>query len=83
MSDIVFNCSTRVASIPAGKRKALLPKIETEMMRLAKQGYVYNGDTRWSHVGLRLDCDGNEKIVFVDMESLEEVKTEMPLREQK
>ena len=63
-----------VASIPMSRRDELLPKIKDEMKRLAQLGYFYqHSEARWRHIGLRKDKNGNEKIVFIDMESLEKM----------
>jgi len=63
-----------IASIPKERREDLRDEIKKEMERLAKLGFVYNKtDTRWRHIGLRMNNKRKETIIFVDMESLEEV----------
>jgi len=63
-----------IASIPKKKREGLLGKIEKEMMRIAELGFAYKtDDIRWRHIGLRMVNNEEEKIIFIDMESLVEV----------
>lgn len=67
-----------VASTKISERKGLLPEIEKELKRVAELGFIYkggdDGDVRWRHIGLRQDKTGENKIILIDLESLEDVK---------
>jgi len=73
-----------VASIPKERRFEFWGEIKNEMKRIATMGYLYNDDdTRWRHIGLRKDKQQKERVVFLDMESLEEAGEERTFSKKK
>ena len=74
LNDLPCLAMPYIASIPKERREGLRDEIKKEVERLATLGFVYReSDTRWRHIGLRMNDKKKEKIVFVDMESLKEV----------
>jgi hypothetical protein len=62
-----------VASIPEKRRPSLKGKIENEMKRITELGFSFNSEViSWRRIGLRMDVEEKETIMFIDIEWLTE-----------